>query len=146
MSGTPNYLKAGDINRSMRSHKIVDYLEWPSLIQQDIFLKVWPLTTYRKVFLKIYCPWSISIQLMEKFVTHSFIHAWSRLFKGTTPAIKYILSFLGKTSHIYVCFDFGSGCVHVTLIILHWNEETHSMKKYYAFLDTIGNKLTMLIM
>ncbi len=26
MSGTPNYLKAGDINRSTRSHEIVDYL------------------------------------------------------------------------------------------------------------------------
>ncbi len=26
MSGNPNYLKAGDINRSTRSHKIVDYL------------------------------------------------------------------------------------------------------------------------
>ncbi len=26
MSGTPNYLKAGDINRSMTSREIVDYL------------------------------------------------------------------------------------------------------------------------
>ncbi len=26
MSGTPNYLRAGDINRSTRSHEIVDYL------------------------------------------------------------------------------------------------------------------------
>ncbi len=26
MSGTPNYLKAGDINRSMRSHETGNYL------------------------------------------------------------------------------------------------------------------------
>ncbi len=28
MSGTPNYLKAGDINRSTRSREIVDYLKY----------------------------------------------------------------------------------------------------------------------
>ncbi len=31
MSGTPNYLKAGNINRSTRSREIVDYLD------QDVF-------------------------------------------------------------------------------------------------------------